>query len=79
MSLSTPDVVRSLMVAMSPNEQEQVLEFARSLAQAKLPPPTPIANLLRFAGRLPPEVAEEMLQALDDMERIEDDNDDLSF
>ena len=55
---------------MPPELQQKVLDFARALPS--LPAAVPGAQLLRFAGTLPDEDAQLMMQAIEDeCERIE--------
>jgi len=61
------------MGELSPSQQREVLRFAEELAKSR-PKGTPGKDLLRFAGTISPEDAEEMRRAIEeDCERIDPD------
>ena len=51
--------------ALAPDQQHRVAEFIRCLA-AQPPRGVPGTDLLKFAGTLPPDQADELRQAVDD-------------
>ncbi len=64
------DLLREV-AQLPPPLQRKVVDFARSLAQAK-PRGTPGRQLLEFAGILSPEQAKAMMEAIEeDCERID--------
>ena len=74
---TTVDEIHSLVERLSPQEQQRVLDYIRELAQSSLsphsslPPGTPPDVLLRMT--VPPEIGEAMQKAIEDCERIEED------
>ena len=50
---------------LTPGQQKQVLDFALELS-GELPEGTPIKELLKFAGTIPPEDLERMKQAIEE-------------
>ena len=50
---------------LAPEQQRQVLDFARTLAQTK-PRGVPGGELLRFAGTIPPEDLQVMARAIEE-------------
>lgn len=77
--------ILAIVKRLPPEEQRRVLDYAQEREQSiptvsALPASgTPMSNLLRFAGALPSDVVDEMAEAIQDCERIETDDDDLSF
>lgn len=78
--------LNSLLDHLSAEDQQRLLNYARELAhpallqgplivpRTPLPPGTPIRDLARFSGTLPPELADEMARIIeDDCERIDPD------
>jgi hypothetical protein len=69
---------------LPPAEQQRVLDYAQEREQS-IPTVstsvngTPMSNLLRFAGALPSDVVDSMTEAIQDCERIETEDDNLSF
>ena len=55
---------------LSPLLQRKVVEYAHSLA-GSVPRGTPGDQLLRFAGTMTEEEAKEMMEAIEDCERID--------
>lgn len=63
--------LRQRMQTLSPDQQREVLQFAGQLATSE-PKGTPGKELLRFAGTLSPEEADEMRRVIEeDCEQVD--------
>lgn len=57
---------------LKPEEQQQVLDFARNLPGSKRPRGVPSSSLLKFGGLFPKEDLKEIMQAIEeDCEKID--------
>ena len=71
MSDTKEQAIIEQIAELTPEEQQRVLQATQRLV-GKLPPGTPGRDLLRFAGTISKEDAEEMRQAIEEgCERIE--------
>lgn len=84
--MTTIEQIMAIVEHLSPDKQQKVLDFAQALAwssQARtpLPPATPGQVLLDMLStiKLPEEDIDAKERALEDCERIEPDDDSLSF
>ena len=69
--LTLPEEIHREVARMAPRDQRRVLEFIRRLSLPRIDG-TPGAALVRFAGTLPAEQADEMLRAIESgCERID--------
>lgn len=64
--------IREQLDQMAPDQQRQVLDFARTVAQLSRPTGVPGTALLPFAGAIPPDDLRMMAQAIaEECERID--------
>jgi len=76
--------VLDILNRLPPAEQQRVLAYARAQAaqfpSTLLPQGKPVTDFLAFRSSLDPETVDEMARAIEEgCERIEPDDDDLSF
>ncbi len=75
MAIGIAEQVRLLVEILPNEEQERVLDYARSLAYAHLPPGAPGSAVLDFVGAFPPETVAAMEAAHAESEQVSDDAD----
>jgi len=69
--MATPSIKEQLLnefEKLSPEQQQQTLDFARSL---KRPRGVPARSLLKYAGRIQPDDIKRMEEAIEDCEKID--------
>ena len=83
---TVPEEIADIANRLSPAQQQQLLNFARMLEQARvtakaaLPPGTSFDALRAFHPSIPPAVVDEMERAIqEECEQIAPDDNDLSF
>jgi hypothetical protein len=64
--MSTIEATTLEMQKLTPAQQEQVLAYARSLKQGKLPPGTKVKDLMKFVGSISSEDLKLMEQAIEE-------------